>query len=502
VPEKVGEPGRYPYTRGVYPTMYTKRPWTMRQYAGFGTAAESNARYHQLLAAGTMGLSVAFDLPTQMGYDSDEPIAHGEVGKVGVAIDSIDDMRRLFDGIPLDKVSTSMTINAPGSVLLLLYQLVAEEQGVDPAALSGTIQNDILKEYIARGTYIFPPRPSLRLVADTFAYCRAEIPRWNTISISGYHMAEAGATPAQEIAFTLANGMDYVRAAIDAGLAVDDFAPRLSFFFVARTTLLEEIAKFRAARRMWARIMRDDFGARDPKSMMLRFHTQTAGVQLTAQQPEVNLVRVAIQALGAVAGGTQSLHTNAYDEALALPTEKSARLALRTQQVLAYESGMTDTVDPFAGSYAIEAMTDEVEAAATTLIERVFSYGSAVEAIEQCFQKQEIEASAYRIANQIDNGERVVVGVNRFGIDEEEKYAPLRVDPAIEAGQAERLAALRRERDGDAVQAALANLEKAAQGTDNVLPFMREALRLRATVGEVCHTLRGVWGVYHPVERF
>ena len=354
----VGEPGEYPYTRGVYPTMYTKRPWTMRQYAGFGTAAESNARYHQLLAAGTMGLSVAFDLPTQMGYDSDDPVAHGEVGKVGVAIDSIDDMRQLFDGIPLDRVSTSMTINAPGALLLLLYQLVAEEQGVPGGALQGTIQNDILKEYIARGTYIFPPKPSLRLVSDTFAYCRTEIPKWNTISISGYHMAEAGASPAQEIAFTLANGIEYVRAALAAGLAVDDFAPRLSFFFVARTTLLEEIAKFRAARRMWARIMRDEFGARDPKSMMLRFHTQTAGVQLTAQQPEVNLVRVAIQALGAVAGGTQSLHTNAYDEAIALPTEKSARLALRTQQVLAYESGLTGTVDPFAGSYAIEALTD------------------------------------------------------------------------------------------------------------------------------------------------
>jgi methylmalonyl-CoA mutase N-terminal domain/subunit len=484
VPPNVGVPGEFPYTRGVYPTMYTRRPWTMRQYAGFGTAAESNARYHQLLANGTMGLSVAFDLPTQMGYDSDDPIAHGEVGKVGVAIDSIDDMRRLFDGIPLDKVSTSMTINAPGSVLLLLYQLVAEEQGVASTALQGTIQNDILKEYIARGTYIFPPKPSLRLVADTFAYCRSEIPKWNTISISGYHMAEAGATPAQEIAFTLANGIEYVRTAIDAGLAV------------------EEIAKFRAARRMWARIMRDDFGAKDPKSMMLRFHTQTAGVQLTAQQPEVNLVRVAIQALGAVAGGTQSLHTNSYDEALALPTEKSARLALRTQQVLAYESGLTSTVDPFAGSYVIEAMTDEVESIATGLIERVFSYGSAVEAIEQGFQKQEIEASAYRIANEIDGGERVVVGVNRFAVDEEEKYEPLRVDPAIEAGQAERLAALRRDRDGAAVEAALADLEKAAQGTENVLPYLREALRLRATVGEVCHTLRGVWGVYRPVERF
>jgi methylmalonyl-CoA mutase, N-terminal domain len=498
----VGRPGEYPYTRGVYPTMYTSRPWTMRQYAGFGTAVESNARYHELLAHGTAGLSVAFDLPTQMGYDSDDPIAHGEVGKVGVAIDSIDDMRELFAGIPLDQVSTSMTINAPGSVLLLLYQLVAEEHGVPGTALQGTIQNDILKEYIARGTYIFPPKPSLRLVADTFAYCRAEIPKWNTISISGYHIAEAGATPAQEIAFTLANGIEYVRAAIAAGLAVDDFAPRLSFFFVARTTLLEEIAKFRAARRMWARIMRDEFGAKDPKSMMLRFHTQTAGVQLTAQQPEVNLVRVAIQALGAVAGGTQSLHTNAYDEAIALPTAKSARLALRTQQVLAYESGLTATVDPFAGSYAIEAMTDEVEAAALALIERVFSYGSAVDAIEQGFQKQEIEKSAYRIAGEIDSGERVVVGVNRFAMDEEEAYEPLRVDPAIEAAQAARLATLRSERDTDAVETALADLGKAAQGTENVLPFMREALRLRATVGEVCHTLRAVWGVYHPVEHF
>jgi methylmalonyl-CoA mutase, N-terminal domain len=387
-------------------------------------------------------------------------------------------------------------------VLLLLYQLVAEEQGVPGEALQGTIQNDILKEYIARGTYIFPPKPSLRLVADTFAYCRAEIPKWNTISISGYHMAEAGASPAQEIAFTLVNGMEYVRTALAAGLAVDDFAPRLSFFFVARTTLLEEIAKFRAARRMWARIMRDEFGARDPKSLMLRFHTQTAGVQLTAQQPEVNLVRVAIQALGAVAGGTQSLHTNAYDEALALPTEKSARLALRTQQVLAYETGLTGTVDPFAGSYAIEAMTDEVEREAVALIERVFSYGSAVDAIEQGFQKQEIETSAYRIANEIDNGDRVVVGVNRFAADEEEHYQPLRVDPAIEAAQVARLADLRANRDGSAVDRALADLAKAAGGSENVLPLMKEALRLRATVGEVCHTLREVWGTYQPVEHF
>src|SRR5215468_11390742 len=418
--EKLGEPGRYPFTRGIYPGMYTARPWTFRQYAGFATAQASNARYHQLIAAGTAGLSVAFDLPTQMGYDSDAPVAHGEVGKVGVAIDSIEDMRTLLHDIPLDGVSTSMTINAPAAVLLLLYQLVAQEQGVSPTAITGTIQNDILKEYIARGTYIFPPKPSLRLVADTFAYCRQEIPRWNTISISGYHMAEAGATPVQEIAFTIANAKEYVRAALAAGLDVDDFAPRLSFFFVARTTLLEEIAKFRAARRIWAHMMRDEFGAKNPKSWMLRFHTQTAGVQLTAQQPEVNLVRVAVQGLGAVLGGTQSLHTNSYDEAIALPTEKAARLALRTQQVLAYETDLTATVDPFAGSYVVEAMTDEVEAAVIALMGRVAEYGSAVDAIEAGFQKREIESTAYRIAQEIDSGARVVVGVNRFTIAEEE----------------------------------------------------------------------------------
>ncbi|HEV2451548.1 MAG TPA: methylmalonyl-CoA mutase family protein, partial [Streptosporangiaceae bacterium] len=378
--EKLGQPGEYPFTRGIYPTMYTTRPWTMRQYAGFATAADSNRRYHQLIEAGTTGLSVAFDLPTQMGYDSDSPMAHGEVGRVGVAIDSIEDMRRLMEGIPLDQVSTSMTINAPAAVLLLLYQLVAEEQGISPRSLNGTVQNDILKEYIARGTYIYPPQASLRLVADTFAYCRTEIPRWNTISISGYHMAEAGATPVQEIAFTLANAKEYVRAALGAGLATDDFAPRLSFFFVARTTLLEEIAKFRAARRIWARIMRAEFGAADPKSQMLRFHTQTAGVQLTAQQPEVNLVRVAIQALAAVLGGTQSLHTNSYDEAIGLPSEKAATLALRTQQVIAYESDLTATADPFAGSYAIESMTDDIEAAATELIDQVEQAGGAVAA--------------------------------------------------------------------------------------------------------------------------
>ena len=500
--ERLGRPGEFPYTRGVYPTMYTTRPWTMRQYAGFGTAAESNARYHQLLSAGTTGLSVAFDLPTQMGYDSDHPVAHGEVGKVGVAIDSIDDMRVLFDGIPLDKVSTSMTINAPAAVLLLLYQLVAEESGVPGSALNGTIQNDILKEYIARGTYIFPPKPSLRLVADTFAYCRKELPKWNTISISGYHMAEAGASPVQEIAFTLANGVEYVKAAIAAGLAVDDFAPRLSFFFVARTTILEEVAKFRAARRLWARIMRDQFGAKNPKSMMLRFHTQTAGVQLTAQQPEVNLIRVAVQGLAAVLGGTQSLHTNSFDEAIALPTEKAARLALRTQQVLAYETDLTATVDPFAGSYVVEAMTAEIEAAAEELMARVAEYGSAVDAIEAGFQKREIEKSAYRIAQEIESGERVVVGVNRFVIDEEEPYEPLRVDPAIEAAQAERLAKLRSSRNNAAVERALGDLKKAASGTDNVLYPMKEALRARATVGEVCDALREVWGTYQPSDHF
>ncbi|NEB79302.1 methylmalonyl-CoA mutase [Streptomyces sp. SID14478] len=500
---KLGEPGGYPFTRGVYPSMYTGRPWTMRQYAGFGTATESNARYKQLIANGTMGLSVAFDLPTQMGHDSDAPIASGEVGKVGVAIDSIDDMRVLFGGIPLDKVSTSMTINAPAALLLLMYQLVGEEQGVAADRLTGTIQNDVLKEYIARGTYIFPPKPSLRLIADIFKYCKAEIPKWNTISISGYHMAEAGASPAQEIAFTLADGIEYVRTAVAAGMDVDDFAPRLSFFFVARTTILEEVAKFRAARRIWARVMKEEFGARNPKSLMLRFHTQTAGVQLTAQQPEVNLVRVAVQGLGAVLGGTQSLHTNSFDEAIALPTDKSARLALRTQQVLAYETDVTATVDPFAGSYVIEKMTDDVEAAAVELMERVEEMGGAVDAIENGFQKAEIERSAYRIAQETDSGERVVVGVNRYQLDEEEPYEPLRVDPAIEAQQAQRLAALRAERDQEAVDTALAALKKAAADNDsNVLYPMKDALRARATVGEVCDALREVWGTYIPSDAF
>ncbi|MGW1792858.1 acyl-CoA mutase large subunit family protein [Streptomyces tubercidicus] len=499
---RLGAPGGYPFTRGVYPSMYTGRPWTMRQYAGFGTARESNARYRQLIAHGTTGLSVAFDLPTQMGHDSDTPIASGEVGKVGVAIDSVEDMRVLLGGIPLDRVSTSMTINAPAALLLLLYQLVGEEEGVAAAQLNGTIQNDVLKEYIARGTYIFPPQPSLRLTADIFQYCRAEIPRWNTISISGYHMAEAGASPAQEIAFTLANGIAYVRTAVAAGMAVDDFAPRLSFFFVSRTTLLEEVAKFRAARRIWARVMREEFGAENPRSMMLRFHTQTAGVQLTAQQPEVNLARVTVQGLAAVLGGTQSLHTNSFDEAIALPTDKSARLALRTQQVLAYETDVTATVDPFAGSYAVESMTDDVEEAAVALMRRVEDMGGAVAAIERGFQKDEIERNAYRIAQETDAGERVVVGVNRFQLDEEEPYEPLRVDPAIEAQQIERLAVLRDRRNARAVSAALGDLRKAAEGTDNVLYPMREALRARATVGEVCDALRGVWGTYVPTDAF
>jgi len=498
----LGEPGAFPFTRGVYPTMYTGRPWTMRQYAGFGTAKESNERYHELVTAGTGGLSVAFDLPTQMGYDSDEPLAHGEVGKVGVAIDSVEDMKVLFGGLPLGEISTSMTINAPAAPLLLMYQLVAADQGVPGGKLTGTIQNDVLKEYIARGTYIYPPAESLRLISDIFAYCQREIPRWNTISISGYHMAEAGATPAQEIAFTLANAKAYVQAALAAGLDVDDFAPRLSFFFVARTTILEEVAKFRAARRIWARIMREEFGAKNPKSQMLRFHTQTAGVQLTAQQPEVNLVRVAVQALAAVLGGTQSLHTNSFDEAIALPTEKAARLALRTQQVIAYETDVTKVIDPFAGSYAIESLTNDLEEATLALITAVDDRGGAVAAIEQGFQKNEIESAAYQVAQQVDDGSRTVVGVNKYTVAEEEPYQPLRVDPQIEIDQCERLAVLRRDRDNQAVTKALDALKAAAEGSENVLPPMREALALRATGGEVAHALRAVWGTYQPSDKF
>ena len=497
-----GDPGTFPFTRGVYGSMYRGRHWTMRQYAGFATAAESNARYKYLLEHGQTGLSVAFDLPTQMGYDSDADVAAGEVGKVGVAIDSLADMRRLFDGIPLDRVSTSMTINAPASVLLLLYQLVGEEQGVDPAQLRGTIQNDVLKEYIARGTYIFPPAPSLRIITDTFAYCAEHLPNFNTISISGYHMGEAGGTAVQEVAFTLADGIAYVEAAVAAGLDVDDFAPRLSFFFVARSTLLEEVAKFRAARRLWARIMTERFGAMDPKSQMLRFHTQTAGVQLTAQQAEVNLARVTIQALAATLGGTQSLHANAFDEALALPSEKAARLALRTQQVIAYETDVTLTGDPLGGSWFIESLTDEIERQSREYLERINAMGGAVAAIEQGYQKGEIERSAYELAQAVEAGEQVVVGVNRFQIAEDIQPDLVRVDDAVREGQVAQLQRIRAERDNDAVQTALDDLRKAAAGADNVLPVMKEALRHMATVGEVCDALRDVFGVHRPAEAF
>ncbi len=496
--QELGRPGEYPFTRGVYPRMYVDRPWTMRQYAGFSTAKESNRRYHELIEAGTTGLSVAFDLPTQMGYDSDAVVARGEVGKVGVPIDTVDDMRTLFDGIPLHAVSTSMTINAPAAVLLLMYQTVGEEQGARPDTLTGTIQNDVLKEYIARGTYIYPPRPSLRLVADTFAYCRQELPKWNTISISGYHMAEAGATPVQEIAFTLANAREYVRAALKSGLDIDEFGPRLSFFFVARTTLLEEVAKFRAARKMWARIMKDEFKATDPRSQMLRFHTQTAGVQLTAQQPEVNLIRVSLQALAAVLGGTQSLHTNSFDEALALPSARAARLAVRTQQVIANETDLTATVDPFAGSYAIESMTSDIEDAAAALMEQIEDMGGAVAAIERGFQKTEIEGTAYRVAREIDEGERVIVGVNKFVTEGDEPYQLPNVDPALAAAQAAKLAGLRDRRDQTAFGRAISALKSAAEGTDNVLYPLRDALRADATLGEVCDALRDVWGEYQP----
>lgn len=493
---RIGQPGKYPFTRGVYPSMYTGRPWTMRQYAGFGSATESNRRYHDLITAGSTGLSVAFDLPTQMGYDSDHELARGEVGKVGVAIDSVDDMHELFDGIALDQISTSMTINAPAAMLLLMYQIVAEEKGIDSKNLTGTIQNDVLKEYISRGTYIYPPQPSLKLIADIFKYCKVEIPKWNTISISGYHMSEAGATPAQEIAFTLANGVEYVRNAIASGLDVDEFAPRLAFFFVARTSLLEEVAKFRAARRIWARIMKEEFGAKDEKSQMLRFHTQTAGVQLTAQQPEVNLMRITVQALAAIFGGTQSLHTNSYDEAIALPTDKAARLAVRTQQVLAYETDVTKTVDPFAGSYAIEAMTDEIEEQILQLMGKIQALGGAAAAVELGHQKNAIEESAYDYALQIEKSERIIVGVNKFELSEEEDYEPLRVNPEIERIQKQKLANLKTSRDSAAVEKALAELKACAISGDNVLYPMKQALKVRATGGEVADVLREVWGTY------
>ncbi len=495
----IGLPGEYPYTRGVQPTMYRSQLWTMRQYAGYATAEESNARYRYLLASGTTGLSVAFDLPTQMGYDPDHPLAEGEVGKVGVSIASLDDMERLFDGIPLDKVSTSMTINATASILLALYIAVARKQGVGPAAISGTIQNDILKEYIARGTYIFPPRPSMRIITDIFRYCVDEVPRWNTISISGYHIREAGSTAAQEIGFTLANGSAYVQAALDAGLAVDAFAPQLSFFFNGHNNLFEEVAKFRAARRMWAAIMRDRFGARDPRSLLLRFHTQTAGSTLTAQQPDNNIVRTAYQALGAVLGGTQSLHTNAKDEALALPTPETARLALRTQQVLAYETGVTDTIDPLAGSYYVEALTDDVERRAWEYIHKIDALGGSVRAIELGYIQSEIEEAAYRYQRQVEDHERIVVGVNRFQQDDAAKPAVLRVDPAQELRQQQRIAELRARRDNAAVGSALAALGTAARGPANLMPLIVTAVEAYATLGEIADTLRAVFGEHGEI---
>src|SRR6266403_6422049 len=463
----LGDPGKFPYTRGIYPDMYRGRLWTMRQYAGYATAEESNARYKYLLAQGTTGLSVAFDLPTQIGLDSDDPLAAGEVGKVGVAIDSLEDMAQLFDGIPLGEVSTSMTINATAAILLCLYLAVARKQGVSFDKVNGTLQNDILKEYIARGTYIYPPGPSLRLITDTFAFCAREVPNWNTISISGYHIREAGSTAVQEVAFTIADAIAYVEAAISAGLEVDEFAPRISFFFNAHNNLLEEIAKFRAARRLWARIMRERFQARDPRSLMLRFHTQTAGSTLTAQQPEVNVVRTTIQALAAVLGGTQSLHTNAMDEALALPTEDAARLALRTQQVIAFESGVADTVDPLAGSYAIEELTNEVEQRVVDYLDKIEALGGTLHAIESGYIQREIQNSAYEYQRAIETDEAIIVGVNQFQSKEESKVKTLRVDPAVEQEQIQRLRAMRDARDTGATEAALGRLKDAAQGTEN-----------------------------------
>ncbi len=492
----LGAPGEFPFTRGIYSNMYRGRFWTMRQYAGYASAEESNARYKFLLAQGTTGLSVAFDLPTQIGLDSDDPLAAGEVGKVGVAIDSLEDMLRLFDGIPLDNVSTSMTINATASTLLCLYLAVARKQNVPFHKLKGTLQNDILKEYIARGTYIYPPAPSLRLVTGTFAFCAREVPNWNTISISGYHIREAGSTAVQEVAFTLGDAITYVESALQAGLKVDEFAPRISFFFNSHNNLLEEIAKFRAARRLWARIMRERFRARHPRSLMLRFHTQTAGSSLTAQQPEVNIVRTTIQALAAVLGGTQSLHTNAMDEALALPTEQAARLALRTQQVIANESGVADTVDPLAGSYAIEQLTNEIESRASSYLDKIDAMGGMLRAIETGYIQREIQESAYRYQRAIESQDAVVVGVNRYRTEEESPVAILRVDPAVERAQVERLRALRERRDVRAVETTLQRLEEGARGTENVLPRILEAVEVYVTVGEISNRLRKVWGEY------
>jgi methylmalonyl-CoA mutase N-terminal domain/subunit len=506
--EDLGFPGQHPFTRGVYPTMHRGRLWTMRQYAGYATAEESNARYKYLLEQGQTGLSVAFDLPTQLGYDADDPLAEGEVGKCGVSISSLDDMRTLFDGIPLDRVSTSMTINAPAAILLAMYIAVAKEQGVDPRRLRGTVQNDVLKEYVARGMYIFPPQPSMRLVTDLFRYCAEQVPRWNTISISGYHIREAGSTAVQEVAFTLANGIAYVRAAMDAGLEVDAFAPRLSFFFNAHNDFLEEIAKFRAARRLWARLMQEQFGAQNPSSWKLRFHTQTAGCTLTAQQPEINVVRVTVQALAAVLGGTQSLHTNSRDEALWLPTEESVGIALRTQQIIARESGVANTVDPLAGSYAIEYLTNEIERRARAYVDRIGTMGGALAAIEEGYIQQEIADAAYDYQKKVEDEERIVVGVNAYQVEEQStELERLVVDPVIEERQRARLAALRGRREGEKVAEALARIGEAARGaggstwrttSEPLMPLFVAAVEAGCTLGEICGVLRRVWGEYRP----
>jgi len=497
---ELGLPGEYPFTRGVQPTMYRGRLWTMRQYAGFATAEDTNRRYRFLLDHGQTGLSVAFDLPTQIGYDSDHPLAQGEVGKVGVAIDSMKDMEILFDQIPLDKVSTSMTINAPAAVLLAMYIGVAEKQGISSKDLRGTIQNDILKEYSARGTYIFPPQPSMRIITDIFSFCSQAVPQWNTISISGYHIREAGSTAVQEVAFTLADGIAYVEAALNAGLDVDDFAPRLSFFFNAHLDFFEEVAKFRAARKLWAKIMLERFKAEDPRSMMMRFHTQTAGCTLTAKQPKNNIVRVGLQALSAVLGGTQSLHTNSMDEAYCLPSEEAVQVALRTQQLIAHESGVADTVDPLGGSYYVEALTEEILKRVEEYIDKIDELGGATSAIEKGFIQREIQDSAYRYQKEIEKGERVVVGVNKFQVDEQPPMDLLRVDPAVRVSQIERLKTLKSKRDNDKVKNILSDLRKAAEGDDNLMPLILDAVKAYATLGEICDELRGVFGEYQPVS--
>ena len=494
----LGYPGEFPFTRGIQPTMYRGRLWTMRQYAGFGDAEESNRRYRYLLSAGQTGLSVAFDLPTQIGYDSDDPMASGEVGKVGVAISSIEDMETLFNDIPLEKVTTSMTINATAPILLALYIAVARKQGADVRKLGGTVQNDILKEYITRGTYIFPPRPSMRLITDLFAYCKDEVPEWNTISISGYHIREAGSTAAQEVGFTLADGIAYVQAALDTGLDIDDFAGRLSFFFACHNNFLEEVAKFRAARRLWARIMRDRFHAESARSQMLRFHTQTGGATLTAQQPENNIVRTTIQALAAVLGGTQSLHTNSMDEALSLPTEKAVQIALRTQQIIGFESGVADAVDPLGGSWLVENLTNRIEAEAREYIDTIESMGGALAAVELGFQQKEIQDAAYRYQREIENKERVIVGVNEFTVADEDEPEVLRVDPSIGRRQIERLRALRAKRDGAHVASLRRDLLAAARGSANLMPIILHCVEERVTLGEISHTLREAWGEYRP----